>query len=100
MAADTPGSRLKVLAAGLHQLGARCEKLSGELCAEAAPSFVAASPWQANAGALNIACSELRKDLAVLAGRLSTRGTKYSRAGASYTATDDDGAAKFRGLPA
>ncbi|HYB35403.1 MAG TPA: hypothetical protein VEF72_06235 [Mycobacterium sp.] len=48
---DTRGHRLKVLAAGLHQVGAKCEKLGGELSATAVPSFVAASPWQASAGA-------------------------------------------------
>jgi hypothetical protein len=43
MPADTPGRRLKVLQDGLHQLGARCETLGGELSTAAAPSFEAAS---------------------------------------------------------
>jgi hypothetical protein len=73
---DTPGRRLKVFTAGLHQLGARCPSLGGTLSAEAVPSFVAASSWQSNAGAVN----------------------KYSAAGTDYTETDEDGAGGFGGL--
>ena len=42
MPADTPGRRLKVLVNGLHQLGARCETLGGELSTPAPPHFEAA----------------------------------------------------------
>jgi hypothetical protein len=48
MSADTPGRRLKVLTAGLLQLTAGCVSFGGELSADAAPSVVAASPWQTN----------------------------------------------------
>lgn len=98
MPADTPGRRLKVLAAGLHELGARCETLSGELSTSAAPSFVAASSWQANAGAINIACAGSRKDVAALTGRLEASGTKYAKAGTSYTQTEEESAGSLRGL--
>ncbi|HZE17761.1 MAG TPA: hypothetical protein VE197_19820 [Mycobacterium sp.] len=59
---------------------------------------MAASPWQASAGAVNIACAGSRKDLTALAERLDTRGAKYSTADTNYTATDDDGCAQFCGL--
>ncbi|EUA35790.1 hypothetical protein I553_6207 [Mycobacterium xenopi 4042] len=46
-----------MLAVGLHQLGAQCETLHAELSAVAVPSFIAASSWQSNAGAVNIAAA-------------------------------------------
>ena len=95
---DTPGRRLKVFTAGLHQLGARCQSLGGTLSAEAVPSFVAASSWQSIAGAVNLACAGSRKDLAALAGRAQASGTKYSAAGTDCTETDEDGAGGFGGL--
>jgi hypothetical protein len=95
---DTPGRRLKVFTAGLHQLGARCQSLDGTLSAEAVPSFVAASSWQSNAGAVNLACAGSRTDLTALAGRAQASGTKYSAVGTDYTETDEDGAGRFRGL--
>jgi hypothetical protein len=98
MLADTPGRRLKVLTAGLHQLGARCESLGGGFSADAAPSFVAASPWQANAGAVNTAGAGSRKDVAALAGRMHATGSKYAEVGTRYTETDKDGAAQLREL--
>ncbi|WP_293058803.1 hypothetical protein [Mycobacterium sp.] len=45
MPAETPGCRLKVLAAGLAQVGAECETISAGLSADTAPSLVAASVW-------------------------------------------------------
>jgi hypothetical protein len=96
--ADSPGRRLKVLAAGLYELSAKCEKLATELSAEAAASFVAASPWQSNVGVVDIAAAEVRKDMAELARRIDTRAAHYSRAGAEYTATEEGSVAQFRGL--
>jgi hypothetical protein len=98
MPADSPGRRLKVLAAGLYELGIKCEKLGAELFAEAAASFVAASPWQSNAGTVNIAATGARKDMAGLANRIDSRAANYSRAGAKYTETEQDSAAQFRRL--
>jgi hypothetical protein len=98
MPADSPGRRLKVLAAGLCELGTQCEKLGAELSAEAAASFVAASPWQSNVGTVSIAATAARKDMAGLANRIETRAANYSRAGAKYTATEEDSAAQFRRL--
>ena len=98
MSADTSGRRLKVLASGLHQLGARCETLGGQLSTPAAPSFVAASPWQASAGVVNTASAAARKDLTAIAERVGTRGTHYSTAATAYTETDEDGAGRLRGL--
>jgi hypothetical protein len=63
MSDDTPGGRLKVFTAGLGQLAVRCQSLGATLCAESASSLVAASLWQANAGAVNIACGGTRKGL-------------------------------------
>jgi hypothetical protein len=95
MLADSPGRRLKVLAAGLHELGTKCEKLGTELVAEAAASFVATSPWQSNAGTVNLAATEARKDMTELAKRIDTRAANYSRAGTKYTANEQDSAAQF-----
>ena len=95
---ETAGHRLKVFSVGLHQLAARCEGLGGTLSAEAVPSFVAASSWQSNAGAVNLACAGSRTDLTALAGRAQASGTKYSAAGTDYTETDEDGAGGFGGL--
>ena len=95
---DASDRRLKVFTAGLQQLGARCESLGGALSADAVPSFVAASSWQSNAGAVNIACAGSHKDLTALAGRAQASGTKYSAAAADYIETDEDGAGGFRGL--
>lgn len=96
--ADTPGHQLKVLAAGLHQLGARCETLGAELSTAAASSFVAASPWLANAGAVNIAAAAARKDLTAVAQRLGARGAHYPTAGSAYTENDEESGEQFRGL--
>lgn len=98
MSADTLGRRLKVLAAGLHELGARCETRIGELSTAAAPSLVDASSWQANAGAVNIAYAGSRRDLTALTGRMKASGTKYAEAGTSYTQTEEESAASLRGL--
>jgi transposase-like protein len=68
------------------------------LSAAAASSSTAVSTWQANAGVVNVACAGSRKSLAVLAGRMQATGTKYAEAGTGYTATDEDGAARSRGL--
>ncbi|MDI3313051.1 MAG: hypothetical protein QJR12_01840 [Mycobacterium sp.] len=97
MAADTPGRQLRVRAAGLHQLGDECEKIGGELAAAAVPMAVAASPWQSNTGTINIAAAA-GKDVVAMTQRIATRGADYHAAGTAYTATDDDGAARFRGL--
>ncbi|MDI3312988.1 MAG: hypothetical protein QJR12_01510 [Mycobacterium sp.] len=98
MAADTPGRQLRVLAAGLHQLGDECEKIGGELAAAGAPMAVAAWPWQSNTGTINIAAAAAGKDVVAIRQRIATRGADYHAAGTAYTATDDDGAARFRGL--
>jgi hypothetical protein len=98
MSANTSGRHLKVLTGGLQQLGARCESLGNSLSTAAAPSLAAVSTWQANAGAVNSASGGSCKDLAGLAARMGVSGAKYSEAGSSYTATDEDGAAGLRGL--
>jgi hypothetical protein len=92
------GSRLKVLAGGLHELSARCESLGGTLSNAVASPLTAVSTWQANADVVNVACAGSRKSLAVLAGRMQATGAKYAEAGTGYTATNDDGAARLRGL--
>jgi hypothetical protein len=42
------GFCLKVLAPGQHQLGTKCEKLSGELAADAKPPSMPTSGWLAD----------------------------------------------------
>jgi hypothetical protein len=81
VAAETTGHRLKVLVAGLHQLGAECEGVSDELSVAAAPSVVVASPWQSNAGAVNIAVAAAGKDLTAIAERVDRRGANYRAGG-------------------
>jgi hypothetical protein len=98
MPADASGRRLKVLAAGLAKLGAECETISAGLSADTAPSFVAASVWQSNAGAVNVAAAAARKDLAAIVARIRTRGTDYAAAGTRYTETEDASATRLRGL--
>lgn len=88
MPADTPGRRMKVLAAGLAHLGTECETISAELSADTAASFVAASVWQSNAGVVNVAAATARKDLGAIAARIGTRGTNYATAGTRYTETE------------
>jgi hypothetical protein len=95
---DTPGRRLKVLAAGLQQLGTTCEKIAGELSAGAVRSFVAASPWQSNAATVNIGAAGAGEDLIALAQRVGTRAADYSKAFTMYTDNEDGSAARFRGL--
>ncbi|EID17583.1 hypothetical protein [Mycobacterium xenopi] len=97
MPADT-GRGLRVLAVGLHQLGAQCETLHAELSAVAVPSFIAASSWQSNAGAVNIAAAGARSDLTAIAHRVATRGANYSKAGTAYAVTDEESSGRFRGL--
>jgi hypothetical protein len=46
--AREPGLRLKVLASGLHQLANKCEKIAGELAADAQPPSIATSGWQSS----------------------------------------------------
>jgi hypothetical protein len=96
--ADTPGYRMKVLAAGLRQLGDTCEKMAAELSTSAAFSLITASPWQSNATTVNIGAAAASRDLIVIAQRVDTRGAGYSKAGTAYTGTEDDNAAQLRRL--
>jgi hypothetical protein len=98
MTANTPGRRLKVLACGLHQLGARCVSEAEALSAIATRSLGTGSAWQANAGAVEVASACSRKDLARLVARMSMSGTKYAKAGANYLRNDEDCATELRGL--
>jgi len=98
MPADTPGRRLKVLASGLHQLGTICEKINGELSADAARTVVAASSWASSAVTATITAAAAGKDLAAIAEGIGTRGADYAKAGTMYTETDEDSGGTFRGL--
>lgn len=89
---------MKVLAAGLQQLGDQCEKISRELAAAAAPAAVVASTWQANAGTVSIAAAAASKDLGTIVRRVDTRGVHYTTTGTAYTATDQRNAGRLRGL--
>lgn len=91
----TPGSRLKVLPAGLHQLDVKCQTLAGELAAMASPVAVAASAWQSNANVVSTAGLATGKDLAALSGRVRARGNAYSTAGSGYSADEQDAKEKF-----
>ncbi|MDI3313720.1 MAG: hypothetical protein QJR12_05385 [Mycobacterium sp.] len=98
MPAETPGCNLKVFAAGLHQLGTKCEKLAGELTAGAAPSFVAGRSWQSTAATANAVAAAASEDLIAIAKRIGTRGTDYAMAGTMYERNDEYSAAALRSL--
>jgi len=87
-----------VLASGLHQLGTKCEKINGELAADAVPSCVAPSGWASSAATANMAAVAVGKDLTAIAGRIGTRGAHYAKAGTMYADTDDGSPGRFRGL--
>ncbi|NDJ91980.1 hypothetical protein [Mycolicibacter kumamotonensis] len=95
MPADTTGHRIKLVAAGLRHVGARCDTIAGELSASAVAPAVAASTWQTNATAVSTARAGACADLAGAAARLSTRAQSYTKAAADYTATDQHGAVQF-----
>jgi hypothetical protein len=94
----TAGLRLKVLASGLHQLAAKCEKVSGELAADAKPPSISTSGWQSSAATAQAAAARAGKDLSGIATRITTRGMHYNKAGTAYTQTDEHGARLLRGL--
>ncbi|MGH3959888.1 hypothetical protein [Mycobacterium sp.] len=85
-------SKLSASASGLHQLAAPAQRWGGELSAAAASSPLAVSVWQANAGAVNIACAAARKDLAVMATRMDASAAKFVTAGVAYTANEETSA--------
>ncbi|KAA8956035.1 hypothetical protein [Mycobacterium sp.] len=95
---DIPDRRLKVLVAGLAQLGSECETVSAGLSGGAAASFVAASVWQSNAGAVNLAAAAARTNLGAIAARIGARGGHYAAACVAYTETDQDNAVTLREL--
>lgn len=100
MSTETPGTRLKIATAGLHQLATRGENLAGGLSATAAPSLTAASSWQASAGVVSGACAQSHRDLATLTRRMRDSAARYIEAGAGYSVTDVAGALRFRELTA
>jgi hypothetical protein len=100
MPADTPGRRLKVLSAGLHRLSAECEKITGELSADAASPVPAVSGWASSAATVNVAALMAGKDLTAIAERIGSRGMDYAKAGTMYIETDQDSGGDFRGLMA
>jgi hypothetical protein len=67
--ADTTGHRIKLVAAGLRQVGARCDTIAGGLSASAAAPAVAALTWQTNATAVSTARAGACADLAGAAAR-------------------------------
>lgn len=95
MPADTPGRRVKVLAAGLRQLGLRCEAVSGELSAAAAVPPASASSWQTNAAVVNASQAEACADLAIAASRLEARAEMYTKAASDYTTNEQHAAVQF-----
>lgn len=93
------GRRLKVLASGLQQLGAACEKISGELAADATPPVAEQIPgWASSLSTLNSAAGSAGGDLGRVGARIGTRGVDYRKAALLYTDTDEGNADRFRGL--
>ncbi|GFG73214.1 hypothetical protein [Mycobacterium botniense] len=89
---------MRVLAAGLVQLGTDCETISAGLAAHTAGPVVAASAWQSNVGAVNLAAAAARTNLGAIATRIADRGRHYGAAGAAYPTTDQDNAVMLREL--
>jgi UDP-N-acetylglucosamine enolpyruvyl transferase len=85
---------LKVLAAGLHEMGAECEMAAADL-SSVAPPPVAASSWQGTAAVVNMASAGSRKDVAALAAQIGAFGANLHDAGDSYTTIDGDAAARL-----
>jgi hypothetical protein len=95
---ETPGLRLKVLASGLHQLANKCEKIAGELAADAKPPSMSTSGWQSSAATARTAAAHAGKDLSSIATRINTRGTLCNAAATAYTKTEEQNTRRLRGL--
>ena len=95
---ETPGLRLKVLASGLHQLANKCDKIAGELAADAQPPSIAASGWQSSAATARTAAAHAGKDLSSIATRIDTRGARYNAIADAYTQTEEQNSRRLRGL--
>ncbi|HTZ14393.1 MAG TPA: hypothetical protein VMC78_12385 [Mycobacterium sp.] len=95
---ETPGLRLKVLASGLHQLANKCEKIAGELAADAQPPSTSTSGWQSSAVTARTAAARAGKDLSSIATRINARGAHYSAAATAYTQTEEQNTRRLRGL--
>jgi hypothetical protein len=95
---ETPGLRLKVLASGLHQLANKCEKIAGELDADAQPPSISTSGWQSSAVTAHTAAAHAGKDLSSIATRINTRGALYNAAATAYTQIEEQNKRRLRGL--
>ncbi|MBO0881910.1 MAG: hypothetical protein J2P17_16530 [Mycobacterium sp.] len=90
-------ARLRVTPAGLRSQSGACEALAGELSAASAPS-VAASTWQANAGAVNVSNARTAKAMATFVTRTQTTATKLTLAAGVYERQDAQSAATLAKL--
>jgi hypothetical protein len=95
---ETPGLRLKVLASGLHQLANKCEKIAGELAANAQSPSISTSGWQSSAVTARTAAAHAGKDLSSIATRVNARGAHYNAAATAYTQTEEQNTRRLRGL--
>jgi hypothetical protein len=95
---ETPGLRLKVLASGLRQLANKCEKIAGELAADAQPPSIATSGWQSSAATARAAAAHAGKDLSSIATRITTRGAHYNAAATAFTEMEEQNTRRLRGL--
>jgi hypothetical protein len=95
---ETTGLRLKVLASGLHELATKCEKIAGELAADAQPPSISTSGWQSSAATARAAAAHAGKDLSSIATRINTRGTLYNATADAFTRTEEQNTRRLRGL--
>jgi len=95
---ETPGLRLKVLASGLHQLANKCDKIAGELAADAQPPSMSTSGWQSSAATARTAAAHAGKDLSSIATRIDARGAHYNSVADAYTRTEEENTRRLRGL--
>lgn len=90
--------RLRVLASGLAQLGAKCATAAGGLGAAGTPAVTGQAGWPPSTATASNAAIAAGKDLAGIGRRINARGTHYAAAAAAYAQTEDQSAAKLRAL--
>lgn len=94
--AQTPGFRVKVLANGLHQLARTCEKVSGELAADAGPPSISVSGWQSSAKTARVIAERAGKDVSAVAAHIGKRAAWFNAAGTAITNHEARSAERMR----
>jgi hypothetical protein len=96
--AQTPGFRVKVLAAGLHQLARKCEHVSGELTGAAKAPPISVSGWASSAKTARSAAERAGKDVAAVAAHFAARGAHYNAVGTAFTEQEERSAHRVHAI--